>query len=155
SLTALELRNTLATQTGLSLPATVIFDQPTPTALAGHLVGLLGGATASVAAATRAPARVDEPVAVVGMACRFPGGVESAAGLWDLVAGGVDAMGEFPGDRGWNLAELFDPDPDAVGKTYTRYGAFVADVAGFDAEFFGISAREARAIDPQQRVLLE
>ena len=155
SLTALELRNTLSAQTGLALPATVAFDHPTPTALASHLVTLVGGATTPVVAATRAPARTDEPVAVVGMACRLPGGVDCAAGLWDLISAGRDAMGEFPSDRGWNLAELFDPDPDAVGKTYTRYGAFIDDAAGFDAEFFGISAREARAMDPQQRVILE
>ncbi len=96
SLTALELRNTLTTQTGLSLPATVIFDQPTPAALAGHLVSLLGGAATSVVAATRAPARVDEPVAVVGMACRFPGGMDSRRGCgiwWPVVS---TRWGSFP-----------------------------------------------------------
>ncbi|WP_191500013.1 beta-ketoacyl synthase N-terminal-like domain-containing protein, partial [Mycobacterium simulans] len=155
SLTALELRNTLTAHTGLTLPATLTFDHPNPAAVVAYLVTLLGQTTVVTRRATRAPERTTEPVAVVGMACRFPGGVDSPARLWDLLSGGIDAMGGFPTDRGWDLAGLFDPDPDAVGKTYTRYGGFVADAAGFDIEFFGISAREALAMDPQQRVLAE
>ncbi|WP_099318894.1 type I polyketide synthase [Mycobacterium ostraviense] len=154
SVKATELLDRLNTETELALAPTLAFDYPTPHQLATHLGRLLSG---SVAAGPQVGSRVqtDEPVAVVGMACRFPGGVDSAAALWDLVAGGVDAMGEFPADRGWDLGDLFDPDPDAVGKTYTRAGAFLADVSGFDAEFFGISAREAQTMDPQQRLLLE
>ncbi len=154
SVKATELLDRLKTVTELALPPTLAFDYPTPDELATHLGQLLSG---SVAAAPPVGSRVrtDEPVAVVGMACRFPGGVDSAAALWDLVASGTDAVGEFPADRGWNLADLFDPDPDAVGKTYTRAGGFLAEVAGFDAEFFGISAREAQTMDPQQRLLLE
>ncbi|WP_282957134.1 type I polyketide synthase, partial [Mycobacterium conspicuum] len=154
SIKATELLDRLNTVTELDLPLTLAFDYPTPDELATHLSQLLGG-SASAAAATEAQVRVDEPIAVVGMACRFPGGVDSPAGLWELVAGGIDAVGEFPADRGWNLADLFDPDPDAVGKTYTRTGGFLADAAGFDADFFGISGREAQSMDPQQRLLLE
>jgi mycoketide-CoA synthase len=154
SVKATELLDRLKTVTELALPPTLAFDHPNPVALATHLGQLLSG---SVAAAPPLGSRVeaDEPVAVVGMACRFPGGVDSAAALWDLVASGTEAVGAFPADRGWNLADLFDPDPDAVGKTYTRAGGFLAEVAGFDAEFFGISAREAQTMDPQQRLLLE
>ncbi|WP_373182774.1 type I polyketide synthase, partial [Mycobacterium marinum] len=155
SLSALELRNTLTRDTGLTLPATLVFDHPTPTTVAEHLLDLLSGATSPTLAVAPTQVDLDAPVAVVGMACRLPGGIESAAGLWDVVSNGIDVMSGFPTDRGWDVAGLFDPDPDAVGKTYTRYGGFVADVAGFDAEFFGISAREAITMDPQQRVLLE
>ncbi|WP_085161009.1 type I polyketide synthase [Mycobacterium lacus] len=154
SVKATELIDRLKDVTQVVLSPALVFDYPTPAALATYLGRLMDG---SVAAAPQVALRreTDEPVAVVGMACRFPGGVDSAAALWDLVVGGVDAVGGFPVDRGWNLAELFDADPDAVGKTYTRAGAFLAEPAGFDAEFFGISGREAQAMDPQQRVLLE
>ncbi len=154
SLSAVEFRNKLNTATGLHLPATTVFDYPNPLAVAEFIVAQLPG-VATVREQAASLVRADEPIAVVAMACRYPGGVASPEDLWDLVVAGRDTTGDMPTDRGWDLDGIYDPEPGKSGKTYTRQGGFLHEAADFDADFFGISPNEATVMDPQQRLLLE
>ncbi|MCV7340349.1 type I polyketide synthase [Mycobacterium haemophilum] len=155
SLTAVEMRNRLKAATGLSLSPTLIFDYPTPSGLAKYMRAELAGIPQEIKHTPAVRAATDDPIAIVGMSCRYPGGVNSPDDLWDMLVEGRDVLTEFPADRGWSLAELFNSDPDVPGACYTRTGGFVDGVADFDPAFFGVGPSEALAMDPQQRMFLE
>ncbi|MFZ4156803.1 SDR family NAD(P)-dependent oxidoreductase, partial [Streptomyces pseudogriseolus] len=163
SLTAVALRDRLNRATGLTLPTTVVFDHPSITALAACIEERAFGrpeeprrdaATVHDTGDTN-DVHADDPIAIVSMGCRFPGGVRSPEDLWRLVSEEVDAISPLPADRGWDLDALYDADPDHLGTSYVRESGFLEGPGEFDAGFFGISAREATAMDPQQRLLLE
>ncbi|MEV0878953.1 SDR family NAD(P)-dependent oxidoreductase [Micromonospora echinofusca] len=169
SLTALELADRLSEASGLQLSGTLAFDYPNPQALAEYLATQVDGPDADPGPGQHSAAGEPggtrsgepggtpgepEPIAIVAMACRFPGGAATPEDFWTFLADGRDGVGPFPTDRGWD-PQVFHPDPDRPGSTYARHGGFLYDAGDFDAGFFGLSPREALATDPQQRLMLE
>ena len=158
SLMAVELRRRIEQGVGKEIPITLVMDHPRISDAVDYLLGDVLGlseqdASAATALASAVTTRTDEPIAIVSVSCRFPGAPDPEA-FWEVLSGGVDAIREVPEDR-YDIDEFYDPDPEAPGKTYTRYGGFLDGIDGFDPEFFGISPREAVWIEPQQRLVLE
>ncbi|MEH2155515.1 SDR family NAD(P)-dependent oxidoreductase [Nostoc sp.] len=170
SLTSTELRNLLQTDLNCSLPTTIAFRSPNVETLADYLLReILNISEVEIPvqkliqeipqiqvekSTSEKPQQAEDPIVIVGMACRFPGGADNLESFWQLLEQGQDAVREVPGDR-WDIQDWYHPDPDTPGKIYSPYGAFLEQIDRFDAEFFGIIPREAVAIDPQQRLLLE
>src|ERR1700728_138309 len=156
SLAAVELRNRLNAAVGIRLPTAVVFDYPSPTDLAAYLLNEVAGVESQGVLVSVSRASVSEdPIAIVGMACRYPGGIRSPGDLWELVGRGEDAISHFPADRGWNVDGAHNQDPENADVRITGEGGFLYDAGNFDAAFFAISPREALSMDPQQRLLLE
>jgi acyl transferase domain-containing protein/acyl carrier protein len=159
SLMAVELRRRIEQGVGKEIPATLAMDHPRLSDAADYLLGEVLGLSEQASAksgpqlASVVTTRIDEPIAIVAVSCRFPGAPDPEA-FWEVLSGGVDAIREVPEDR-YDIDEFYDPDPETPGKTYTRFGGFLDGIDGFDPEFFGISPREAVWIEPQQRLMLE
>ncbi|MEE3650594.1 MULTISPECIES: type I polyketide synthase [unclassified Brenneria] len=157
SLTVVEFARGLSVATGIDLPSTLVYDHPSPRALSEYLRHELGliSPDSEQNAFESVSRDDDDPIAIIGMACRYPGGVTTPEALWNLVLEGRDAIGDYPSDRGWDTKNLYDPEPGRLGKISTRASGFLYEAPLFDAGFFGISPREALTLEPQQRLLLE
>ncbi|MCX6406699.1 MAG: SDR family NAD(P)-dependent oxidoreductase [Propionibacteriales bacterium] len=155
SLGTLALRKKLAARTGLPLAASLVYDHPSVSAIADHLLSTVDPVDRADDEGPAGRLASDEPIAIVGVGCRFPGGIQSPEALWDLLRAGDDVIGSFPEDRGWEVGALYDPEGVRPGTSYVDRGGFLDDVASFDPGFFGITPREALAMDPQQRLVLE
>ncbi len=154
SVDAIGLSGDLEDWLGREISPTLVYDYPTVEQLARYLAGETPASITEMVEPSRQHTNTAEPVAIIGMACRFPGEASSPAAFWDLLRRGADARTEIPAER-WSIDEFYNPDPNAPGKMYTRYGCLLPTIERFDADFFGLSPHETTRMDPQQRLLLE